>query len=69
MVDDFAPPAGVDVDPILRQLSVSRCKTLRNDRPIFDLLRHGQECLLNIRGTLCRGLQERNGQLIGKFLK
>jgi len=35
---------------------------------ILDLLGHSHESLLDIGGTLGRGLKERNGQLIGKFL-
>lgn len=68
-VEDFAPPAGVDVDPILKQLLVSRHDAQADYLPIFDLLGHGQEGLLDIRCILGRGLQERDGQLIGKFLK
>lgn len=37
--------------------------------PILDLLGHGQERLLDIRCVLGGGLQERDGQLIGEFLK
>lgn len=41
---------------------------LEDHLPIFNLLGHGQEGLLYIRGVLGGGLQEGNGQLIGKFL-
>jgi len=68
-VEDFAPPAGVDVDPILKELSVSRNDAFGNHLPIFDLLSHGQERLLDIRCVLGGGFQERDGQLIGKFLE
>lgn len=68
-VDDFAPPAGVDVDPILKDLLISRSDALGDYLPVFDLLCHGQERLLDICCILGRGLQERDGQLIGKFLK
>jgi hypothetical protein len=37
--------------------------------PILDLFGHGQEGLLDIRCVLGRGLQERDDQLIGEFLK
>jgi hypothetical protein len=35
---------------------------------VLDLLGHGHEGLLNIGGTLGRGLQEGNGQLVSEFL-
>jgi len=37
--------------------------------PIFDLLGHRQECLLNVSSILCRGLEEGDVQLIREFLK
>ena len=37
--------------------------------PIFDLLSHCQERLLDIGGVLGRSLQEGNGQLVCKFLQ
>lgn len=37
--------------------------------PILDLLRHGQEGLLDVGCVLCRRLQERDGQLVCEFLK
>ena len=39
------------------------------DLPILDLLRHGQEGLLNVRRVLRRGLEEGNAELVGKFLQ
>jgi hypothetical protein len=37
--------------------------------PVFDLLGHGQEGLLNIGSVLGRGLEEGNAEFIRKRLK
>ena len=68
-VEDLAPPAGVDVDPILKESSVSLFVDVANHMPIFDLFGHGQERLFDIRCVFGRSLQERDGQLIGEFLR
>ena len=68
IVDDLFGPAVVEA-PMLRDAFVSscaRCGTLNS--PVFNLLGHCQECLLNIGSILSRGLQERNSQLVCKFL-
>ena len=37
--------------------------------PVFDLLSHRQEGLLDVGGILSGSLQEWNGQLVREFLK
>ena len=44
-------------------------KRVTETLPILDLLRHSQECLLDVRCILGRGLQERDRELVGKFLQ
>jgi len=36
--------------------------------PRLDLARHGQECLLDVRRSLCGSLQKLNAESIGKLL-
>jgi len=41
----------------------------KSDAPILDLLGHSQERLLDVGRVLRGGLKERDGQLVGEFLK
>lgn len=38
------------------------------DGPVLDLLRHGQEGLLDVGGLLGRRLEERDGERVGELL-
>jgi hypothetical protein len=42
---------------------------LQSDSPVLDLLGHGQESLLDVGSVLGRGLEERNSELVGEFLR
>ena len=55
-MEDLAPPADADVDPILKESSVSPFVDLGNHLPIFDQFAHGQEHLFDICCVLGRSL-------------
>lgn len=61
----------MELEPILvskqNELCAQKAEAEPN-LPVLDLLRHGQESLLDIGGVLGRSLQERNTELIGEFL-
>lgn len=72
MVVDLPVPDVVEVEPMLRKMSefalIPNCY-LPDHSPVLDLLRHSQECLLDVGGILCRGFQERNRELVGEVLQ
>jgi len=71
-VEVFAAPDGVELEPMLPEESNQAMLTddrKRKDKPVLDLLSHGQEGLLNVGRILGGCLQEGDAQRIGEFLQ
>lgn len=54
--------------PVSQHVSRRR-RDLTGNPPVFNLLRHGQEGLLNVRRVLGTSLEERNTERVREFLK
>ena len=67
-MEAFEGPEGVEVDPILWRGLAGNDVLAEMNVPVFDLLRHCQERLLDVGGVLRRGLEEGDRELVREFL-